>query len=486
MFRIRQSFMLLISLLTIITANSQTLDKGSLDEFLNQSALRNAEVGVVFYDAETGVELLRNKADKKLTPASSHKLLVTSTILGSLGADYRYVTYMEHTGIIETDGTLNGNLIIRGSGDPSLGSGLASSLSIEAFTSLLTGMLKRYGIKQIKGAVLIDDSYFKGDPVAESWSVADVGNYYGAGVWGFNVHNNMYYLDFDQKNQGQRPVVKRTRPEIEGISFKNKLVSAGPRSGDNAYIYGGPDEWEKLIKGSIPSGSGTFTIKGSMPNPAVFYAQYLDKALKEEGIVILGAAGRLMYDIPMAERVTLYQHYSPPLLKLVEHANLESDNMFCEVFLKTLGKLESGQGRRSDGVEYILNHWSGKGLQLDLSMVDGSGLSRSNKVSVATLANVLHYTLKDEEIGKAFKETLPVSGSTGTLGKVFRHTPESMHLTAKTGSMRSIRSLTGTFKTKSEKEVVFSIIVNNYSGGGYTMWKKIEQFLTNMYNESNY
>lgn len=486
MFKFRRLLILVCCLLVIFPSHSQSLDKESLDDFLNDSDLRNAEVGIVFYDADTGAELLSTYPTKKLVPASSHKLLVTSTILSSLGQDYRYVTYMEHTGTIDSEGVLNGNLIIRGTGDPSLGSGLASSLSLEAFTALLGGMLKRYGIQKIQGAVLVDDSHFTGDPTAESWSVADVGNYYGAGVWGFNIHNNLYYLDFEQKNQGKRPLVKGTRPKIEGLSFNNKLVSASPRSGDNAYIYGGPDEWEKLVKGSIPSGSGTFTIKGSIPNPSIFYAQYLTDYLKKTEIEILGVPGRLNYSIPKEERVILYQHYSPTLAKLVEHANLESDNMFCEVFLKTLGSLEEGTGDRSDGVDYLMDYWKARGLVLDLTMFDGSGLSRSNKVSASTLANILLRTLKDEVIGEEFQETLPKSGSTGTLGKVFKRAPEAMHLSAKTGSMRSIRSLTGVFVTKNEKEIVFSIIVNNYNGGGYSMWKKIEQFLTNMYNESNY
>jgi D-alanyl-D-alanine carboxypeptidase/D-alanyl-D-alanine-endopeptidase (penicillin-binding protein 4) len=193
-----------------------------------------------------------------------------------------------------------------------------------------------------------------------------------------------------------------------------------------------------------------------------------------------------MYQIPKADRIMLYKHYSPTLLKLVEHANLESDNMFCEVFLKTLGLIDGGVGKRSDGVEYLIQYWQGKGLDIDLTMLDGSGLSRSNRISASTLASVLFRTLNDEQIAVEFFETLPKSGETGTLGKVFRDTPASMQLTAKTGSMRSIRSLTGQFVTKSGKEIVFSIIINGYSGGGYSMWKKIETFLIDLYNESNY
>ena len=486
MFKVRQILIFFTCLVVVAPLVAQSLSQQTLDSFLADSKLRNADVGMIFYDAETGAVVLQKNADKKLIPASSHKLLVTSSILGSLGGDYRYITYLEHTGTLSAQGVLDGNLIIRGTGDPSLGSGLASSLSLEAFTALLVGILKRYGIKEVKGSVLVDDTHFSGNAVAESWSVADVGNYYGAGAWGFNIHSNLYYLDFKQKAQGQQPSIIGTRPQIENLSFDNKLLSAGPRAGDNAYIYGGPDEWEKLIKGSIPSGNGTFTIKGSMPNPSVFYATYFTKVLRESGFEILGNGSKLMYQIPKADRIMLYKHYSPTLLKLVEHANLESDNMFCEVFLKTLGLIDGGVGKRSDGVEYLIQYWQGKGLDVDLTMLDGSGLSRSNRISASTLASVLYRTLNDEKIAVEFFETLPKSGETGTLGKVFRNAPASMQLTAKTGSMRSIRSLTGQFVTKNGKEIVFSIIINGYSGGGYSMWKKIETFLTDLYNESNY
>ena len=462
----------------------QGLDRASLQRFLEDPAIRSASVSLIFYEAETGKVLLDHNSDVNLIPASSHKLLVTSTILAALGADYRYQTYLEHTGSINAEGVLEGNLIIRGGGDPSLGSDVAGALSLQALDHLLLGVIERAGIKKISGSVLVDAQYFSGEVIPASWSTSDVGNYYGAGTWGFNIHQNLYYLDFLQKAKGQRPVIQGTRPAIDGLTFTNQLSCAGAYSGDNAYIYGGPGEWDKLIKGTIPSGSGIFTIKGSIPDPASFYAKHFCGQLNQAGIAVDVGEGVLNYDIPASDKTLLYLHQSPTLAHLVEYANLESDNMFCETFLMTLGKLESGSGSRAEGIQYLRTYFSEHGYQTSFNMEDGSGLSRANRISAGLLADVLYAALTNESTGAWFYQTLPQTGVRGTLSKVFKDTPDEMRLTAKTGSMRGIRSLTGHFYTKNEKPIVFSIIINDYRGNGYAVWKKMESFLTNLYIKS--
>ena len=410
-------------------------------------------------------------------------MLVSSTIVDRLGPDFRYRTYLEYTGTISEKGVLNGNLIIRGSGDPSLGTGIFSALSLDAFTDLLLTMVKREGIKQITGGIYVDDSFFSGSPVPDTWERSDVGNYYGAGVWGFNIHNNLYYLDLLRKPRGHQPSIKGTRPKMDGLSFANKLKCAGPYSGDNAYIYGGPDVWDKEIKGTIPSGSKIFTIKGSMPNPPFFYAQYFEEALNKEGVHASQQATVLNFYIPLNKRLPIFTHFSPPLSELVKHANLESDNMYCETFLRTLGTLNGGKGSREEGIAELKRNWLDWGVDTDPQIFDGSGLSRSNKLSSMILAKVLQQTLAGDG-GAFFYKTLPQSGTSGTLGKIFKNSPEQMKLSAKTGSMRSVRSLTGVFETKSGKKVVFSVIINKYRGSGYDMWKKMEAFLTELYHQS--
>lgn len=472
-----------LQFLLTVSLSAQELSLRVLEEFLNDPSLQGADVSMAFLDAKNGEAILTHQPNSLLVPASSHKLLVSSTILNRLGADFRYRTYLEYTGTLSEQGVLNGNLIIRGSGDPSLGTGIFSALSLEAFTDLLLTMVKREGIKSITGGIYVDDNFFSGSPVSDTWERSDVGNYYGAGVWGFNIHNNLYYLDLLKKPRGQRPGIKGTRPSLDGLSFSNKLKCAGPYSGDNAYIYGGPDVWDKEIKGSIPSGNGVFTIKGSMPNPPFFYAKYFEQKLKAEGILAAQGAMVLNFYIPLDKRLPVFTHFSPPLSELVKHANLESDNMYCETFLKTLGTLNGGKGSREEGIAYLKKSWLDWGLQSDPQIFDGSGLSRSNRLSSIILAKVLQNTLGSDD-GDLFYSTLPKSGTSGTLGKIFKNSPEQMNLSAKTGSMRSVRSLTGVFETKSGKKVVFSIIINRYNGSGYDMWKKMESFLTELYHQS--
>src|SRR5690606_32892845 len=158
-------------------------------------------------------------------------------------------------------------------------------------------------------------------------------------------------------DQGKRPGVAGTRPKVPGLEFSNELRSAGPRSGDNAYIWGQPYAYSRKLTGSIPSGKGTFRVKGSLPDPPLQAAQWFRQALIDNGISVQGEAATLRMldakDHPEQRRTNLLILNSPPLHEIVLRANRESMNMYCEVFMKAIGKKRYHQGTRLAGLRAL-------------------------------------------------------------------------------------------------------------------------------------
>jgi len=232
------------------------------NQLAQSEIMKHGQLGVYVIEVNSGKVLASNEANKSLIPASTLKAVVTASALKILGANYRFKTELQYDGII-SNGILKGNLYIKGYGDPTLASDqMDEADDWETVQQAWIAAIKKAGIRQIDGAIVGDGSYFKGNIVGKSWQWNDLGNYYASGAWGLNFHENLYYLHLQKTaNVGGTPKILRTQPRIPNLQFVNELQSAGRNTGDNAYIYGGPYADTRFIRGTIPSGSGTFKIK---------------------------------------------------------------------------------------------------------------------------------------------------------------------------------------------------------------------------------
>ena len=181
---------------------------------------------------------------------------------------------------------LRGNLYLKGFGDPTLGSDqMNEAEELDVVMEKFRLAIQQKGIRKIEGQIIGDGSYYGTDVNCDTWQWNDLGNYYAAGVWGLNIHENLYYLRFRQNaTLGQTPAIAAIEPFIDGLAFYNEVQSAKRGSGDNAYIYGAPYDFTRYVRGTIPVGSKLFSIKGSMPDPPLFAAQYFKDKLEEVGI----------------------------------------------------------------------------------------------------------------------------------------------------------------------------------------------------------
>ena len=449
--------------------------------------LKNASWSITVLEVETGKAVATHQSNQSLIPASSLKVVTTATALSLFGPEYSFPTRLTYSGTIESSGVLQGNVYLEGQGDPTLGSDqFSETQDLNSLMEKFRLAIQQKGIRRITGNVVGDGSYFGTAANASTWQWKDMGNYYGAGAWGLNIHENLYYLSFKQSSRiGNRPQIVEIAPFVLGLSFQNEVTTAGSRTGDNAYIYGAPYTYERFVRGTIPAGSGTFTIKGSIPDPPLFSTQFLVKQLQEVGIPTeLGAISHLdleAQDNYSNQRFPLITHYSPKLERIVDRANKRSVNLYCESLLRAIGKKGSNKGTADDGLDYIATYWKGKGLNLNgCSFRDGSGLSPRNLVTTTFLANLMRSAYRNKAISQAFYDSLPEAGKSGTLRYRFRGTAAQGKIRAKTGTLGGVRSFTGYATSASGKLLAFSFIVNNFSGSGTAMRKKMERVMLSM------
>ncbi|MBW6497485.1 MAG: D-alanyl-D-alanine carboxypeptidase/D-alanyl-D-alanine-endopeptidase, partial [Bacteroidales bacterium] len=245
-----------------------------LNRFASDPALKNASWGFCVIDIETGRTVVSRNEHQALVPASTQKVLTTASALMVLGPDFRYETTIGYSGRIDAGGVLHGDLIIKGSGDPSFGSStMDDSLNLEKVFSVWLLAVYKAGIRQINGRVLADESVFDQELIPRKWLWEDMGNYYGAGASGLTANENMYTVYFQPGNAvGQPARVVMTEPQIPAMEFNNQ-VTTGPRgSGDQVYIFGAPYQMQRTLTGTVPLGSSNFPVRGSIPDPPFFVA----------------------------------------------------------------------------------------------------------------------------------------------------------------------------------------------------------------------
>ncbi len=480
----RPLLFLFVSFLSFNALFAQSSIQKKIDALASHPHLVHGQLSVALMDVATNQLIAGHRADKTMIPASSLKVLITGIALKKLGKDYRFKTALAHDGIITADGTLKGNLIIRGYGDPTLGSHhFAKAETHDIVLKKWTDAIKKAGIKKIEGYIIGDASYFSTQVDGRTWLWEDLGNYYGAGAWGLNFHENLYLLDLKQNGKfGATPPVLSVHPTVPNLRLVNELTQAEKGSGDNAYIFGASYGTTRFIRGTIPVGSGTFTIKGSIPDPPFFAAFQLMQNLEKSNIETSQRAASLYQleqeGISIGKTTVIDTYYSPSLDKIVKETNLKSVNLYCEALLRLLGKTEKGNAHPSQGLEVIVDYLKNSGLPTaGLHLADASGLSPRNSVSARHLAAYLSFLKTQDDIFPNFKPSLPVGGKSGALKYLFRGTIGENKVFAKSGGMDRVRSYSGYVQNKRGKWLAFSVIANNFTGKSATMRKEMEKLM---------
>lgn len=458
----------------------QTSVTAHLDKVWKAEAFDYASVGLSVRSMDGNVEVDYN-ADRKLIPASSLKLITTLSTIKILGGDYTFKTKLGYTGSIDESGYLEGNIVIIGSGDPTLGSD-RMGLDLDLLLSEITKSIKTVGIKCIDGGIEVRTNVFQGQATPANWPHSDLSNYYGSGAWALNYAENTYQLAFaPTKKEAVVAQVSAIRPDVPGLSVRSEVATKGPNSGDNAYIYGDPFHYQKVVRGSIPRSSKEFLIKGSIPNPPLSFAATLGRHLESTGVF---SQSIQVVDSPIKKTDfhLLETFVSAPLKEIVKEANHESINLYCEALLRLIGKHQKNVGSIDGGLEVVEEEMTKLGIdQYSYHIEDGSGLSPRNSITPNTFTQYLASRYRTMDF-KMLQELIPQAGVSGTVASVMSGKPGQKKFYLKSGSMGGVLSYTGYFQAKSGTWYCLSFISNNHSHGNRAVRLAIEKGFAILYD----
>ena len=435
-------------------------------DFAARPELRGAAVSISVVEIGSGRSVADHRAEIAAIPASVTKLITTAAAHDILGPAYTFRTRLILEGRVHA-GTLRGNLHIVGGGDPTLASPYMSGVIRRGdLLDRWVNAVRKRGIQRIEGQVIGDGNYYGTDGAGFAWPWSDLGNYYGAGAYGLNWHENFYFLDLVQRQTvGAQPLLRGTRPTVQGLTLINELVS-GPRgSGDQAYIYGAPFNYQHYIRGSIPVGTSRFTIKGSLPDPALFAAQELNDRLSSGGIVTSSPAfpARIGSVGDYRQGQVIDELVSPPLTAILERTNMRSNNLYAETLLREMNKARGATRATLAGTEVITNWLYEQGLNVGgVQLEDGSGLSPRNFFSAAFMTDFL----LSQADRTQWRATIPVAGRSGAMRRALKGTVADGRVAAKSGSLDAVRAYAGYIRRTDGQELAFAIMVNNYTAEG--------------------
>jgi D-alanyl-D-alanine carboxypeptidase/D-alanyl-D-alanine-endopeptidase (penicillin-binding protein 4) len=450
------------------SASSQNVSQkitNALNNFLSDDQLKHAIVSLYVTDTD-GNKIFSLNEQYGLAPASTQKIFTSLAALSLLGKDFTYKTEIGYTGNID-NGHLNGDLIIKGYGDPTFGSWRYAQTQPESILNFIIAAIQNAGIKNIHGNIILDDGAFTYQPIPGGYIWEDMGNYYGSGSWAINWRENQYNLVLQPgKNIGDTSTIVKTEPVLLTNEYNNFITTAAENSGDNTILYLPPYGNTAFAEGTIPKGSDQFTVSGAVAYAADQLKRELDSSfiknkIKLNGSVITGASlEKQRIKIPSAQKsITTYT--SPALDSIVYWFLQKSINLYGECLLKTIAYQKDGLGSTDIGVNEIKKFWQQNGIDSSaLNVADGSGLSPQNRVTAFAMVNALLFAQKQSWF-QSFYNALPVY--------------DNMKL--KSGTINAVRSFAGYYTASNGKKYVLAIIVNNYDYSKGSVTSKIFKVL---------
>lgn len=415
-----------------------------------QPVARRAFVGVCVQSLTRGDVLYERNADLPFTPASNQKLLTSAAALHRFGPDQRFRTEVLALGSV-VNGVLEGDLVLRGGGDPVLESAHLQSLAQH---------LRDAGIVRVTGNLRADESLFDDERLGAGWQADDEPYYYSAQISALSVDRNVVGV---QVRPGSR-ARSRAKVTLKSLAPGYFKVENRARTGSGSLrVTRRRSRNVILVSGSVTPGRME-NESVTLENPALYTATSFRKALAKQGVSIDGDTR--LAAIPKGEGQVLAQHESPPLADILALLNKPSDNLVAEMLLKHIGTPadRTGPGTAERGMTALTELITT--IQQPAPAfrpADGSGLSRVNLVSPRTLVSLLTW-MDTQPYAGVYKSSLPIAGVDGTLRLRLKDTVAAENARAKTGTLTGVTALSGYVVARNGERLVFSAMTNNWPG----------------------
>lgn len=478
---------------TLPTAAGQSL-RSRLTTRLDSLPLDRHVWGVAILD-RSGRLLFGRNADRLFMPASNTKLLVTATAIRMLPPGWTTSTSLFAGGPI-ADGTLRGNLVLYGGGDPSWSSRcyavvpappeMCRADALEPLRTMV-GAVRRAGIRRVAGAVIGDGSFFESAVVHPTWETDDLVWGYAAPVSGLSFNENLVVATVSPGASVGAPAQVELEPDLGALPIENRAVTVDDSGPTDLSWSRSQDGTGAILTGTIRRAGPPDQSELAVADPNRFAALALARVLADSGIAVLGGI-RSTTD----SNTTATARRSPPLATVTSRPVEDwvfailnaSQNFFAETLLKQLGRQFGRAGSWDEGLRFE-RRFLIDSVGIDSTQFrahDGSGLSAKNLASPLTFASILR-SMRRHPRYQSFAAGLPRSGASGSLQKRFLTTPIEHRVRAKTGSIGQVNTLSGFIEPDSILDRrarpcrVFSIQANHHTLGGRTMVQAIDSIV---------
>src|SRR5713226_868692 len=431
--------------------------------------------GLLIVDEKSGETFYEQNADKYFVPASNLKLFTTALALAKLGPDYRFRTTLESHGTLSAEGTLTGDLILVGRGDPNLSNRKFPYELKEEFDGPpekalveLADALVAKGVKEISGDVIGDDNYFPRERYPNGWEIDDMVWEYGAAISSIVVDDNTVTLTLTPGELAGSPVHAVVSPATPDFAVENDVVTSPAEVKSDLMLKREPGANLVVVKGTLPAKSTPRKLVLAIEEPAQHAAATLKRLLEERGVKVGGGvrAQHQRADTP-GDPTVLAEHVSVPLGDAVKLVNKISQNLHTEMLLRTVARQNGVWGTPDDLMRTPADFYAAAGIAAgDVIQTDASGFSRHDLVTPRAVVALLGFAQKQTWF-VPYYESLPVAGVDGTLEDRMKNTPAAGRVHAKTGSVEHVRTLSGLAETLSGRRLIFSFLSNNQGGKGH-------------------
>ncbi|MDR0559588.1 MAG: D-alanyl-D-alanine carboxypeptidase/D-alanyl-D-alanine-endopeptidase [Prevotellaceae bacterium] len=468
-------FIIPFQLFSQISAEKKLRD--CVESLCNDKKLKGSLFSMKLINCETGATVFEYQPDRKLIPASIQKLLTAGIALENLGKNHVFSTTVSCDGYISADSSLYGNVYIAGGGDPTFCSEKFLKIATDTLFEQILSSFFNAGFYKINGKIIIDDSYFNGkhnvsEPVHPSWEWEDIGNYYGAGVYGLNFNENTFtvkvscsdnsVIDMHCEYPCNEHIMSQLVTDINIVSRDSSanFSSASSFLSSNYLIYG-----------EIPVGQ-TVEINCSMQNPAEVFTFWFNDYLHSRGITVKNEI-----TAQSSEKYVIYEIKSPKLSSIAKSALHTSNNLFSDAIFRNLARHKTEDPSFSGAAKTLTKLLKNHKLNVDdIHIVDGSGLSRHNLLTANFMCDYLR------EIKRSipdFNSYLPSPGSENSTLKYFMSNYSGKNrIFLKSGSMTGVLNYAGYIVGKNGATMCLTVMTNNFLCKTRDLRPKLEHLIS--------
>lgn len=464
----------------VAAAPAITNDAGlarEIDRILNHTELSQGRFGVFVMSAKDARVLYALNSDQLFTPASNMKVYTTAVALDLLGPDYRWRTSVFANKAPDANGTIDGDVTLYGRGAPDL---LSKSKGDAPSLTKLADELFQAGVREVHGNIVGDNSYFRGELFGLGWQWNDLQWYFGAEPSALSIDENSVEVTIAPGNKqgGSANVV--INPETSPLRLVNETKTGEQSDTTTIGIIRDLSGNDLRVWGDFPVNGRAFSAFLSVHDPAMWAATLFKRALIARGIKVTGDVHTRDFRAAETEKfdpqksVELAHEDSEPLSAIIRHTNKESDNLYAELIVRTIGKERGDSARDPDprknrqrgddeaGTAVVRSWLESKGINTKgLAIRDGSGLSRLDLITPETTARLL-LAISNTNGASVFRDSLPIAGHDGTLNARLKKL--TGRLFAKTGTLTYVHSLAGYTLTPDKQTLVFAIMCNEATG----------------------